>query len=66
MATKPDDDFEDPADVAAIQNAYCTIGDRKLKSDSSYVVPDSYKLTIENGAKRLGDCEKHLLHLKDK
>ena len=64
METKPSEDFEDPDDVEAMKKAYCTMGDRHLKSDSSYVVPDSYRLTIDAGAKRLSDCGKHLLALK--
>ena len=63
--TKPPDDYEDPGDVEAIGNAYCTMGDRNLKSESSYVVPDSYRLTIEDGAKRLKACEKQLLQMEE-
>ncbi|XP_070199865.1 cilia- and flagella-associated protein 44-like isoform X3 [Littorina saxatilis] len=59
--TKPGDDFEDPADVAAIQEAYDTMGDRHLKSDSKYIVPDSYRLTLADGSARLEGCEQRLL-----
>ncbi|KAK7098838.1 cilia- and flagella-associated protein 44-like isoform X1 [Littorina saxatilis] len=59
--TKPGDDFEDPADVAAIQEAYDTMGDRHLKSDSNYIVPDSYRLTMADGSARLEGCEQRLL-----
>lgn len=39
-ATKPDDTYEAPADVDALQNAKATIGDFKLKSDPDFVLPE--------------------------
>jgi hypothetical protein len=39
-ATKPDDKYEAPADVAALAEAAATIGDYKLKSDPDYVLPE--------------------------
>lgn len=40
MATKPDEQYEAPADVAALAEAAATIGDYKLKSDPDYVLPE--------------------------
>lgn len=38
-ASRPDETFEAPADVAALAEAAATIGDFKLKSDPGYVLP---------------------------
>jgi hypothetical protein len=39
-ASKPDEQYEAPADVAALAEAAATIGDFKLKSDTSHVPPE--------------------------
>ena len=39
-ATKPDEQYENPEDVAAIEVARNTLGDFKLKSAPDYVVPE--------------------------
>ena len=39
-ATKPDEQYENPDDVAAIEVARNTLGDFKLKSAPDYVVPE--------------------------
>lgn len=39
-ATKPDEQYENPSDVAAIEDAERTVGDFKLKSDPDYVIPE--------------------------
>lgn len=44
-ATKPDDKYENPADVAAIEEAERNMGDFKLKSDPNYVIPEVRGLT---------------------
>jgi hypothetical protein len=44
-ATKPDDRYENPADLAAIEEAKKTVGDFKLKSDPSYVLPEELRAT---------------------
>ncbi|XP_076450023.1 cilia- and flagella-associated protein 44-like [Babylonia areolata] len=64
METKPADDVADPADVEAIQWAQYTLGDRPLKADSSYKVPDSYRLTMADGAVRLQKCQNQLEKLQ--
>ena len=38
-ATKPDETYENPEDVAAIETARKTLGDYKLKSDENFVAP---------------------------
>ncbi len=44
-ATRPDEKYEDPADVAAIDEAERNMGDFKLKSDPTYVVPEEERMT---------------------
>lgn len=38
--TRPDDKAENPADLAAIEAAKKHMGDYKLKSDPSYIIPE--------------------------
>eukprot|EP00105_Crassostrea_gigas_P043284 XP_019927432.1 PREDICTED: cilia- and flagella-associated protein 44-like isoform X1 [Crassostrea gigas] len=51
--TKPDDDYEDPADVAAIKEAKDNMGDYKLKTAKDYVVPDHLRMNVEKARGRL-------------
>ena len=51
--TKPDDDYEDPADISAIKEAKENMGDYKLKSASDYVVPDHMRMNAEKARARL-------------
>jgi len=39
-ASRPDETYEAPADLAALAEAAATIGDYKLKSDAGYVLPE--------------------------
>lgn len=52
-ATKPDDDYEDPADVAAIKEAKDNMGDYKLKTATDYVVPDHLRMNVDKARGRL-------------
>merc|ERR1719204_1283520 len=47
---RPDENADDPKDVAAIKYAEDNQGDFKLKSDSNYVVPESQR--VNAGQKR--------------
>ncbi len=53
MSGKPDDDYEDPVDVAAIREARENMGDYKLKSAADYVVPDHLRMNTEKAKSRL-------------
>ena len=44
---KPDENYEDPADVAAIKEAQANIGDFKLKTAPDYVVPEHLRIDTE-------------------
>ncbi|XP_048254045.1 cilia- and flagella-associated protein 44-like isoform X2 [Haliotis rufescens] len=50
---KPDDDYEDPADVSAIKEAKENMGDYKLKTAPDYVVPDHLRMNVEKARGRL-------------
>jgi predicted RNA-binding Zn ribbon-like protein len=39
-ASRPDDTFDAPEDVAALQHAAATVGDFKLKSNPGFTLPD--------------------------
>ncbi|MEW5304835.1 MAG: hypothetical protein WDW36_007418 [Sanguina aurantia] len=45
QATQPDEHYEAPGDVQAIQQAERTTGDFKLKSDPSFVLPEEERMT---------------------
>ncbi|KAK3588814.1 hypothetical protein CHS0354_028462 [Potamilus streckersoni] len=51
--TKPDDGYEDPADVAAIKEAKENMGDFKLKTAKDYVVPDHLRMNVDKARGRL-------------
>ena len=44
---KPDENYEDPADVAAIKDAQSHMGDFKLKTAPDYVVPEHLRMDTE-------------------
>ena len=50
---KPDDDYEDPGDVAAIKEAQENMGDYKLKTAADYVVPDHLRMNVDKARGRL-------------
>lgn len=52
-SSKPDDQYEDPADVAAIHEAKENMGDYKLKTALDYVVPDHLRMNVEKARGRL-------------
>ncbi|KAF8073262.1 ABCG35 [Scenedesmus sp. PABB004] len=43
--TRPDDDYEAPADAAALREAAASIGDFKLKTDPGHVLPEDQRMT---------------------
>ncbi|XP_067037270.1 cilia- and flagella-associated protein 44-like isoform X2 [Acropora muricata] len=44
---KPDEDYQDPKDVAAIKEAQENMGDYKLKTAKDYVVPERQRVNAE-------------------
>lgn len=74
---KPDENYEDPEDVAAIQIAEMSIGDFKLKTASDFVVPPEQRMNAERKRNQLlelvqtshrmkEEFNKNLLTLRDK
>jgi hypothetical protein len=47
LSGKPDDNYEDPSDIAAIKEAQENMGDYKLKSADDYIVPDHLRMNVE-------------------
>ncbi|KAK6963908.1 cilia- and flagella-associated protein 44 [Biomphalaria glabrata] len=52
-SSQPDDNYEDPRDVAAIKEAQENMGDYKLKTAVDYVVPDHLRMNVEKAQTRL-------------
>jgi len=53
MTSKPDDKYEDPADIAAIEYAQEHMGDYKLKTDPDYVVPEHLRINAEKKRRQM-------------
>ena len=51
--TKPDDDFEDPKDLASIKEARDNMGYFNLKTAKDYIVPDHLRMNVEKARGRL-------------
>ncbi|KAL1522827.1 hypothetical protein AB1Y20_017796 [Prymnesium parvum] len=52
-AQKPDDKYEDPADVAAIAWAETHMGDFSLKTDDDYVVPEAQRVNAQKKKRQI-------------
>jgi len=53
MSEKPNSEYEDPVELAAIQDAVERMGDYKLKSADDYTVPDHLHMNIDKARSRL-------------
>ncbi|XP_059823753.1 cilia- and flagella-associated protein 44 isoform X3 [Hypanus sabinus] len=51
--SQPDDNYEDPNDVAAIKDAQEQMGDFKLKTASNYTVPEHLRINAEKKRNQL-------------
>ncbi|GLC74134.1 Cilia- and flagella-associated protein 44 [Pleodorina starrii] len=63
-ATRPDDTYDSPADLKAIQEARRTIGDFKLKSDPNFVVPEEERMTPQRKRHAMLELEEALYDIK--
>lgn len=63
-ATKPDRDYENPADVALITEAENNMGDFKLKSDPEYVVPEEERLNTEKKRRQMILLEEGMYNIR--
>jgi hypothetical protein len=53
MKTKPDDKYEDPKDVAAINYAQNNMGDYKLKTSDDYIVPEHERVDADKKKRQI-------------
>lgn len=53
MKAKPDNKYEDPRDVAAINYAQNNMGDYKLKTNEDYIVPESERVDTEKKKRQI-------------
>ena len=53
MASKPDDKYVDPADVAELEKARNHMGDYKLKTDEDYVVPEHLRINADKKRRQM-------------
>ncbi|XP_078415672.1 cilia- and flagella-associated protein 44 [Cetorhinus maximus] len=60
-ASRPDDNYEDPNDVAAIKEAQENMGDFKLKTAADYTVPEHLRINAEKKRNQLIRLEE-LIH----
>jgi len=64
LAMKPDDKYEDPKDVSAIQHAQTHMGDYKLKTDEDYVVPEHLRIDAEKKRRQMVLLEESIHSIK--
>lgn len=65
MDSKPDDKYQDPADVAAIRYAIAHMGDYKLKSAENYIVPESERVDADKKKRQILLLNESIKSLKE-
>lgn len=60
-ADKPDENYEDPQDLQAIQEAKENIGDLKLKSAKDFTVPKHLRMNAERKRAELKGLEENVM-----
>ena len=53
MSGKPNSEYDDPVEMAAIQDAAERMGDYKLKTAPDYTVPDHLRMNTDKARSRL-------------
>jgi hypothetical protein len=53
MKNKPDNKYEDPRDVAAINYAHNNMGDYKLKTNEDYIVPENERIDTDKKKRQI-------------
>ena len=64
LAKRPSAEQEDPRDVAAIQRAESSMGDKRLKTDDNYVVKETERVTAERKERQLTLLEESIQTLR--
>ena len=65
MEEKPDENYEDPRDVAAIRYAEQHMGDYKLKTGEKYIVPEEERVDADKKKKQLTLLKESIFGLKE-
>ncbi|KAI1891221.1 hypothetical protein AGOR_G00141550 [Albula goreensis] len=66
FASKPDENYEDPADVRAVQFAVENMGDFKLKTAKDFTVPEQQRMNTERKKAQLVALEEEIYERKMK
>ena len=61
--SKPDLDYEDPANVAAIKEAHENMGDFKLKSADDYIVPEKERVNADKKRAQIMQLKEQVYNL---
>ena len=64
LAAKPDDKYEDPKDVAAMEHAKKHMGDYKLKTADNYKVPDHLRINADKKRRQMVLLEESVYSIK--
>ncbi|EPZ33083.1 PAS domain-containing protein [Rozella allomycis CSF55] len=64
LASKPDENYQDPHDLAAIKYAMANMGDYKLKSSSNYIVPENERINADKKKKQMTLLKESIRTLK--
>jgi len=64
LASKPDDKYEDPKDVAAMEHAKKHMGDYKLKTAENYKVPEHLRMNAEKKRRQMILLEESVYSIK--
>lgn len=65
MDAKPDENYEDPQDVAAIRYAETHMGDYKLKTGEKYIVPESERVDADKKKRQMILLKDSIFQLKE-
>ena len=65
MDSKPDENYEDHRDVAAIRHAENHMGDYKLKSGDRYIVPESERIDADKKRRQILLLKESIFSLKE-
>ncbi len=64
MDAKPDENYQDPRDVAAIRYAEQNMGDYKLKTGEKYIVPEDERVDADKKRRQLIMLKESIFGLK--
>ena len=65
LESKPDENYEDPRDIAAIRFAETHLGDYKLKTGERYIVPESERVDADKKRRQLVLLNQSIFNLKE-